>query len=162
MEKLTRHSIQWFYNLLETGECETLDFKEQLEDKIIFGKPHRNFSSSYADLAKDIVAFSNKKDCATNPDVAFDAAGPMRTVVGGVDLVAEHGLGRALSNNGALTIPANTTGNPAIALPAGLVRDMPVSLQVIGRHHAEQVLLDIGLALERLLPWPLVAPGAPH
>ena len=61
MEKLTRHSIQWFYNLLETGECETLDFKEQLEDKIIFGKPHRNFSSSYADLAKDIVAFSNKK-----------------------------------------------------------------------------------------------------
>lgn len=34
MEKLTRHSIQWFYNLLETGECKTLDFKEQLEDKV--------------------------------------------------------------------------------------------------------------------------------
>ena len=99
--------------------------------------------------------------CATNPDVAFAAAGPMRTVVDGVDLIAEHGLGRALSNNGALTIPANTTGNPAIALPAGLVRGLPVSLQVIGRHHAEQVLLDIGLALERLLPWPLVVPGAP-
>ena len=100
--------------------------------------------------------------CATNPDVAFDAAGPMRTVVGGVDLVAEHGLGRALSNNGALTIPANTTGNPAIALPAGTVRGLPVSLQIIGRHHAEQVLLDLGLALEQLAPWPLVAPGAPH
>ncbi len=32
MEKLTRHSIQWFYNLLKKGECEILDFKEQLED----------------------------------------------------------------------------------------------------------------------------------
>jgi len=118
----------------------------------------------HASVAAMATAFSSADViiCATNPDVAFDAAGPMRTVVGGVDLVAEHGLGRALSNNGALTIPANTTGNPAIALPAGLVRDMPVSLQVIGRHHAEQVLLDIGLALERLLPWPLVAPGAPH
>ncbi|MEI8263958.1 MAG: amidase [Actinomycetes bacterium] len=97
--------------------------------------------------------------CATNPDVAFDAAGPMRTVVGGHDLVAELGFGRALSNNGALTIPANTTGNPAIALPAGTVRGMPVSLQVIGRHHAEQVLLDIGLVLEAMAPWPMVAPG---
>ena len=99
--------------------------------------------------------------CATNPDVAFDAAGPMRTVVGGRDLVKELGFGEALGNNGALTIPANTTGNPAIALPAGTVRGLPVSLQVIGRHHAEATLLDVGLALERLRPWPMVAPGAP-
>lgn len=27
MEKLTRHSIQWFYNLLEKGECEILDIE---------------------------------------------------------------------------------------------------------------------------------------
>ena len=99
--------------------------------------------------------------CATNPDVAFDAAGPMRMTVEGRDLVAEVGIGKALGNNGALTIPANTTGNPAIALPAGTVRGLPVSLQVIGRHHAEQLLLDIGLVLERIAPWPLIAPGAP-
>ncbi len=61
MEKLTRHSIQWFYNLLANGECEILDFKEQLEDKIAFGKTLRNFSSSYDELARDIVAFANKK-----------------------------------------------------------------------------------------------------
>ena len=99
--------------------------------------------------------------CATNPDVAFDAAGPMRTVVDGRNLVEEVGFGRALGNNGALTIPANTTGNPAIALPAGTVRGLPVSLQVIGRHHAEQILLDVGLELERTQPWPLTAPGSP-
>ncbi len=61
MEKLTRHSIQWFYNLLAKGECEMLDFKEQLDDKIAFGKPMKNFAPKYDDLAKDVVAFANKK-----------------------------------------------------------------------------------------------------
>ncbi|MCB0647760.1 MAG: putative DNA binding domain-containing protein [Saprospiraceae bacterium] len=61
MEKLTRHSIQWFYNLLHKGECEILDFKEQLEDKIAFGKSLRNFAPKYDELAKDVVAFANKK-----------------------------------------------------------------------------------------------------
>jgi len=44
MVKLTRHSIQWFYELLEKGECDTIDFKEQLEDKLIFGKSYKNFA----------------------------------------------------------------------------------------------------------------------
>lgn len=61
MEKLTRHSIQWFYNLLAKGECEIVDFKEQLEDKIAFGKSLKNFASKYDELAKDVVAFANKK-----------------------------------------------------------------------------------------------------
>lgn len=61
MEKLTRHSIQWFYNLLAQGECEILDFKEHLEDKIAFGKSLKNFAPKYDELAKDVVAFANKK-----------------------------------------------------------------------------------------------------
>ncbi len=98
---------------------------------------------------------------ATNPDVAFNAEGPLPTTVGGVDLAADHGFDVALGNNGALTIPANTTGNPAVSIPAGTVDGLPVGLQVIGRHHAEQLLLDLALAVERQRPWPLVAPGAP-
>lgn len=61
MEKYTRHSIQWFYNLLTRGECEILDFKEQLDDKIVFGKSQKNFAPKYDEVAKDVVAFSNKK-----------------------------------------------------------------------------------------------------
>jgi len=61
MEKLTRHSIQWFYNLLAKGECEILDFKEQLEDTVVFGKALKNFAPKYDELAKDVVAFANKK-----------------------------------------------------------------------------------------------------
>jgi predicted HTH transcriptional regulator len=61
MEKLTRQSIQWFYNLLAIGECEILDFKEQLEDKTAFGKSLKNYAPKYDELAKDAVAFANKK-----------------------------------------------------------------------------------------------------
>ena len=45
MKKQTKLSIQWFYNLLERGECDIMDFKEQLEDKMSFGKSLKNFGS---------------------------------------------------------------------------------------------------------------------
>ncbi len=51
--------------------------------------------------------------CATNPDVAFGAQGPMPTTIDGRDLISELGFEAALGNNGALTIPANTTGHTA-------------------------------------------------
>ena len=97
--------------------------------------------------------------CATNPDVAFAAKGPMPTTIDGIDLVSEYGFEAAVGNNGALTIPANTTGNPAVAIPVGLVDGLPVSMQIIGRHHAEQLLLELARVVERERPWPLVAPG---
>jgi len=95
---------------------------------------------------------------ATNPDVAFDAEGPMPTKVGDVDLIATYGFDRAIGNNGALTIPANLAGMPAVSIPVGTVDGAPVGMQVIGRHHEEQLLLDLALMAERERPWPLVAP----
>lgn len=113
------------------------------------------------DVNEQMAAIFEQTDfifAASNPDVAFAAAGPMATTVGSVDLIAEYGFNRAISNNGALTIPANLTGNPAINIPAGFVDDLPVGLQVIGRHHQEQLLLDLARIAEREQPWPLVAP----
>ena len=91
--------------------------------------------------------------CATNPDVAYPAEVTLNTRVGDVQVGPE--------NNGALTIPANITGNPAVSIPAGLVDGLPVGLQVIGRHHEDALLLDLALVAERERPWPLVVPGSP-
>jgi Asp-tRNA(Asn)/Glu-tRNA(Gln) amidotransferase A subunit family amidase len=91
--------------------------------------------------------------CATNPDVAYPADVTLNTRVGDKRVGPE--------NNGALTIPANIVGNPAISIPAGTVGGLPVGMQVIGRHHTDQLLLDLALVVERTRPWPLVAPGAP-
>ena len=90
---------------------------------------------------------------ATNPDVAFPAEVTMNTRVG-ADQVGP-------ANNGALTIPANVVGNPAISVPITPVEDLPVGLQVMGRHHEDALLLDLAQLMERTCPWPLVAPGAP-
>jgi aspartyl-tRNA(Asn)/glutamyl-tRNA(Gln) amidotransferase subunit A len=91
---------------------------------------------------------------ATNPDVAYPAWVTLNTRVGDQKVGPE--------NNGALTIPANIVGNPAVSIPIGVVDGLPVGMQIIGRHHEDALLFDLALVVERERPWPLVAPGAPH
>jgi len=99
---------------------------------------------------------------ATNPDIAFAAEGPVPMTVGERDLVAELGdIVAAGGNSGVLTIPANFAENPAVSIPVGTMEGMPVGMQVIGRHHEEQLLLELAGIAERERPWPLTAPGAP-
>ncbi|HYZ92820.1 MAG TPA: amidase [Actinomycetota bacterium] len=90
---------------------------------------------------------------ATNPDVAYPAHIAINLRVGDVQTTPQ--------NNGALTIPANIVGNPAVSIPVGTLDGLPVGMQVIGRHHEDALLFDLALAVERERPWPLVAPGAP-
>ncbi len=99
--------------------------------------------------------------CATNPDVAFTAEGPMPTTIEDRDLVATLGFEAALANNATLTIPANLTGNPAISIPAGSIDGLPIGIQVIGDRHRESLLLELAAVAERMAPWPLAAPSAP-
>ncbi len=92
--------------------------------------------------------------CATSPMEPFAAEGPMPYNVGEVSV--------SPYNAGALTIPANLSGHPAISIPAGLNRNgLPVGLQAYARRHEDALLLDLAMAMERARPWPLVAPGAP-
>lgn len=86
---------------------------------------------------------------ATNPDVAFNADGPLPSVFGGIEAGA--------ANNGRLTFPANLHGNPAISVPAGFLDGLPIGLQIVGRHFSEPLLLDLALAMERNRPWPLTS-----
>ena len=91
---------------------------------------------------------------SSNPDVAFDAEGPLPRTFGGIK--------DSPGNNGKLTIPANVYGNPAISIPVGTHEGLPVGMQVLAPHHRDAWLLDAAWVVERERPWPLVAPGAPR
>ncbi len=92
--------------------------------------------------------------CATSPMEPFKAEGPMPYNVGEV-AVSPY-------NAGALTIPANLSGYPAISIPAGLSSSgLPIGLQAYARRHEDALLLGLAQVVERVRPWPLVAPGSP-
>ncbi|MGL4392055.1 MAG: Asp-tRNA(Asn)/Glu-tRNA(Gln) amidotransferase subunit GatA [Fusobacteriaceae bacterium] len=48
------------------------------------------------------------------------------------------------------TIPANMAGLPAMSVPAGLVKNLPVGVQIIGKHFDEGNLFKIGSAIEKI------------
>lgn len=85
----------------------------------------------------------------TCPDIAFGAETGFPTQVD--DQAVEAG------NSGALTIPANTYGNPGISVPVGRVDGLPVGMQIMAPHHGEALLLDLAARVERDTPWPMVA-----
>jgi Asp-tRNA(Asn)/Glu-tRNA(Gln) amidotransferase A subunit family amidase len=62
-----------------------------------------------------------------------------------------------LVHMGALTIISNIYGNPAVSIPSGFVDGLPIGMQVLTRHHADELLFDVALAVERENPWPKVA-----
>jgi amidase len=53
-----------------------------------------------------------------------------------------------------LTSPFSLSGNPTISLPCGFSRDgLPLSLQLIGRHAEEGLLMQAGYAFEEATEW---------
>jgi amidase len=55
----------------------------------------------------------------------------------------------------------NMTGQPAISIPAGFDRDgLPLSVQLVGRHGAEQTLYSLAAQIEAARPWAGERPAA--
>src|SRR3970040_1437288 len=91
--------------------------------------------------------------CATSPMEPFNAEGPMPYNVGEVAVNPY--------NAGALTIPANLSGYPAISIPAGFsTGGLPIGLQAYARRHEDALLLDLALLMEQARAWAKVAAGA--
>ena len=55
--------------------------------------------------------------------------------------------------NDIYTIGANLAGLPAMSIPCGMVQNLPVGLQIIGRHFAEDRLLSTAHAYQRETDW---------
>jgi aspartyl-tRNA(Asn)/glutamyl-tRNA(Gln) amidotransferase subunit A len=55
--------------------------------------------------------------------------------------------------NDIYTIGANLAGLPAMSIPCGFARGLPVGLQIIGRHFAEERLLSAAHAYQRETDW---------
>ena len=55
--------------------------------------------------------------------------------------------------NDIYTIGANLAGLPAMSIPCGFVQQLPVGLQIIGRHFAEERLLSAAHAYQRETDW---------
>ncbi len=58
------------------------------------------------------------------------------------------------------TIAVNLAGLPGMSIPAGFVNDMPVGLQLIGKHFAESKLLNIAHQFQQETDWHLKTPSA--
>ena len=65
------------------------------------------------------------------------------------------------SGIGTFTIPFNVSGSPAINFPVGFDPDgLPVSLQLVGRHWDEAVLLRAGHSYQKATEWHRMVPPA--
>jgi aspartyl-tRNA(Asn)/glutamyl-tRNA(Gln) amidotransferase subunit A len=54
------------------------------------------------------------------------------------------------------------TGLPAVSLPCGFTADnLPVGLQLFGRHYDEATLLRVAYAYEQATPWHKMFPSDP-
>jgi aspartyl-tRNA(Asn)/glutamyl-tRNA(Gln) amidotransferase subunit A len=75
---------------------------------------------------------------------AFAAAGPMPTEIAGQPVDHWGAL--------AITFPFNLTGQPAVSVPAGTVGGAPVGLQIVGRRHADALVLAAAALVEGIRP----------
>ncbi|MDH3705833.1 MAG: amidase family protein, partial [Acidimicrobiia bacterium] len=97
--------------------------------------------------------------------LAFRAAlGAVRTASSAAPSLPDRLIARTVERDpdlvamGGLTVVSNVYGNPAVSIPAGTVRGLPVGMQVLAPHHHDALLFDVALVKERERPWPLVAP----
>jgi aspartyl-tRNA(Asn)/glutamyl-tRNA(Gln) amidotransferase subunit A len=62
--------------------------------------------------------------------------------------------------NDIYTIGANLAGLPALSMPCGFVRDLPVGLQLVGPHLSEAPLLRAAHEFQRVTDWHRRMPAA--
>jgi len=113
-------------------------------------------------LESDVAALFEQVDVLLTPTTAvpaFAAEGPPPATIAGEDMAERFGAATAGAMNVPFTMVANLCWNPACSVPAGQVFDgLPVGLQIMGRRHADDVVLRLARLFELARPWPRHAP----
>lgn len=87
----------------------------------------------------------------TTATVAYGASGPMPMVIDGEPVKPMGSL--------PFTYPFNLTGHPAISLPAGVSSEgLPVGVQIVGRRHEDDLIIQAAALFEAACPWEKIAP----
>ena len=95
------------------------------------------------------------------PRCGLRRRGPMPTTIDGRDLVSEIRVRGDGGKQRRADDPRQHNGAPRGGHSGGhWSAASPVSMQIIGRRHAEPLLLDLARVVELERPWPLVAPGS--
>jgi aspartyl-tRNA(Asn)/glutamyl-tRNA(Gln) amidotransferase subunit A len=98
---------------------------------------------------QDVQSFLARFDLLLTPTTAvppFAADGPPPRSIAGQDVSVLGWM--------PFTFPFNLTGQPAASVPAGFTDDgAPVGLQIVGRRHADRVVLAASAAFEAACPW---------
>ena len=57
------------------------------------------------------------------------------------------------------TVSVNVAGVPAISIPCGFVHDLPVGLQIIGKHFDEETIMHVAQTYEKATEWHKMKPA---
>jgi amidase len=113
-------------------------------------RPH--FARAYGAALRDVDVLA----LPACPNVAPERSAPLPYLAAWVREVEV--LGELLPSYRNLA-PFNYTGHPALAVPCGTVDGLPISLQLVGRHHDDPLLLRAGYAYQQSAAKPATPAG---
>ena len=106
-------------------------------------------SALRAEITRWCAGVFDTYDLLLTPTVPFDpypAPGPYPSET--------EGRRQAWSNVGSFTIPFNLSWHPAATVRMGLSRrGLPMGMQIVGRRHRDDLVLQAARAFERERPW---------
>ena len=80
-------------------------------------------------------------------------------IVGPVSPTVAWNLGEKIDDplkmylSDAYTIPASLAGIPGLSVPCGFSDNLPVGLQILGKHMDDELILNVGEAYEQAANW---------
>ena len=99
------------------------------------------------DLRNTVYEFFRDYDLLLTPTL------PVTAFNAGEDYAPGRGSAENVIGWITYTYPFNLTGLPAASVPCGFVDDLPVGLQIVGRHLGEADIFRAAAAFEEARPW---------